>query len=426
MADFGKALKQLRRSQAAPETAAAEFSSRFSLRRQLEFLKARYRIHAGAPAGAAHVPSGCIESTPFGAHYVVRTGYPADHFHGRIRLSRFSTEDFQKLTLLMREETAPATRNRVVFLDTETTGMQGGVGICPFLVGAGFFVDDEFQVVQYFIRDFDEEPSMLHALGDLLSRFEVIVTYNGAAFDIPLLENRFTLARFAEPFQNMAHFDLLFTARRLWRNGHGSCRLTALESEIVSFARGADVPGAAIPRIYFDFLNGRSNSALRGVFVHNVNDIVSLAALTIAASDRVTSEPAPLDEPLDLYSLARILESSSEWRRSISVYEMAIAGGLPEHMHLKALENLAVLLRRNGDHGRSLEICLNLMRKPGFSMAGYEGAATHYERIERNWEAARSVVREALDRLAPSSAKPLWRKLLERRWERLQQKGIRF
>ena len=58
----------------------------------------------------------------------------------------------------------------------------------------------------------------------------------------------------------MSHLDLLFTARRLWRNGHGSCRLVALEREMISFMRGPDVPGSMIPRAYFDYLQHKPAS----------------------------------------------------------------------------------------------------------------------------------------------------------------------
>src|SRR5207253_2677646 len=152
------------------------------------------------------------------------------------------------LMTLMREKGTVPERDRIIFLDTETTGIQGGTGMCPFLVGVGFFFGDEFQILQFFIRDFDEEPSMLLALTQLLERFKLVITYNGAAFDIPLLETRFTLARLDNPFENLSHYDLLFTTRRLWRHGHGSCRLTALEREMISFVRGPDIPGAMIPR----------------------------------------------------------------------------------------------------------------------------------------------------------------------------------
>jgi len=310
-----------------------------------------------AIAAADILPPGDVESSPLGSHYAVRGLYPHDYFHGKVRLSRFSTTDLECLMLLMKERGTVPSRDRIVFLDTETTGIQGGAGMCPFLVGLGCFAGDEFHMLQYFIRDFDEEPSMLHALGERLSGFELVVTYNGTAFDIPLLETRFTLARLDSPFQNLSHFDLLFTARRLWKNGHGSCRLTALEREMLSFFRGPDVPGSMIPRVYFDYLQRRPSSTLNGVFTHNVHDVVSLAALTLHACDRVTLEPARLDEPLDLYSLARILQNSRDWRRSIHFYEMALAGGLAEPVQKKARDELFVAYRRAGDHERARATC---------------------------------------------------------------------
>ncbi len=292
--------------------------------------------------------------------------------------------------------------------------------MCPFLVGLGYFGGDEFQVVQFFIRDFDEEPSMLLALEELLRTFDLVVTYNGAAFDIPLLDTRFTLARLENPFVGMSHFDLLFTARRLWRNGHGSCRLVALETEMLSFMRGPDVPGAMIPRAYFDYLQRRPSAILRSVFTHNMHDVVSLAALTVHACDRVTLEPAALDDPLDLYSLARVFESSADWRRSIRLYEMALAEGIPEPMRQKVLENLAVVCRRAGQHTRALEICEELMRSQEFSMTGYEGAANYYERIAHDGDAALRILEEALNR----ADRGRWLLLLKARWQRLQQRKL--
>jgi uncharacterized protein YprB with RNaseH-like and TPR domain len=387
----------------------------FDLRQQLEFL----REHV---APRSILPPGSVESTPFGSHYLIRATYAHDYFHGKVRLNRFSSEDLRCLMTLMREKGSVPDRDRIIFLDTETTGIQGGTGMCPFLVGVGFFSADEFQIVQFFIRDFDEEPSMLVALTQLLERFKLVITYNGTAFDIPLLETRFTLARLDNAFENLSHFDLLFTTRRLWRNGHGSCRLTALEREMISFFRGPDIPGAMIPRAYFDYIRRKTNPALPSVFTHNAHDVVSLAALTIQACDRVTLEPAALDDPLDLYSLSRVLENSAGWRRSIPLYEMAIAGGLPEPVLRKALENLSIVCRRAGEHERSRELCAELMRHPEFSMTGYEGAAIYYERIARDLDAALRILEEGLARANSARC----HKLLKSRWDRLQQKAIRY
>jgi uncharacterized protein YprB with RNaseH-like and TPR domain len=369
---------------------------------------------------------GAEEVTPLGRHLVVRKVYGDDHYHGIVRLSRFSCADLERFMTLMKKKGCVASRDRIVFLDTETTGIQGGTGMVPFLVGVGYFEGSDFHMVQYFIRDFDEEHSMLLALGELLQRFELVITYNGASFDLPLLEARFTLARLNSPFTELTHLDLLPGARRLWRNGHGSCRLAALESKIVTFFRGEDIPGAMIPRAYFEFLHGRGLAVMGGVLKHNLDDVVSLAALTVCACDCTTREPAAFDNPLDLYSLARIMENTAEWQRAADFYERALRGGLVDPILMKAQENLAALARRAGNHTRALVLCEELIARESFSMVGYEGAAIHYERIAGVPRRALEVVESALARLDGVLETDRWRKSLSVRRDRLRQKAMQF
>jgi uncharacterized protein len=423
MPDFGKALQQLRPKQSPQRLLFQSDSPVVSLGQQLAFLKSRSPRQCVTEAVA---PDGVEEITPFGRHLAIRRIYGADEYHGNVRLGRFSCSDLQRLSTLMKEKASVPHRDSIVFLDTETTGLHGGTGMVPFLVGLGYFSGDDFIVIQYFIRDFDEEPSMLLALGDVLQRFKLIVTYNGATFDLPLLEARFTLARLNTPFDRMGHLDLLPAARRLWRNGHGSCRLAALENKIAGFLRGPDVPGAMIPRSYFDFLQGRGAATMNGVLKHNVHDIVSLAALTVCAADRIVSEPARLDNPLDLFSLGRIVENTTEWKRAITFYEWALAGGLPDPLRFKARENLSVLCRRAGDQARSLELSRELMAAADFSMTGYEGAAIYYERVAGDAVRALEIVDRALSRLQDTPANKRYRASLQSRRERLKQKAISF
>jgi uncharacterized protein YprB with RNaseH-like and TPR domain len=419
MPDFGKALRQLRPKESPQRLLFQSDSPVASLGQQLAFLKSRSPRQCVTEAVA---PDGVEEITPFGRHLAVRKIYGPNEYHGNVRLGRFSCSDLQRLSTLMKEKAAVPHRDSIVFLDTETTGLHGGTGMVPFLVGLGYFSGEDFIVIQYFIRDFDEEPSMLLALGDILQRFKLVVTYNGATFDLPLLETRFTLARLNSPFADLGHLDLLPAARRLWRNGHGSCRLAALEHKIAGFFRGPDVPGAMIPRSYFDFLQGRGASTMNGVLKHNVHDIVSLAALTVCAADRMVSEPARLDNPLDLFSLGRIVENTAEWKRALTFYEWALAGGLPDPIRSKARENLAVLCRRSGDHSRSLGLCRELMAGAVFSMVAYEGAAIYHERVAGDAVAALETVERALSRLEDTPGNKRYRVSLQARRERLKQK----
>ena len=399
-----------------------------SLSTQLGFMRNLRYVPVSTGRGLLEqpsLPSGSEHSNMFGRHFQVRKTFTDDYYHGIVRLSRFAVPELQRLMELMRQRATASDRDRICFLDTETTGIQGGTGMCPFMVGVGHFSGDDFQMIQFFMRDFDEEPSMLCALGELLGGFDLVITYNGATFDVPLLETRFTLARLDNPFERMGHFDLLNTARRLWRNGHGSCRLTALE-KLIMFMRGPDVPGAAIPRVYFDFVQHRDVPELPSVFTHNVYDVVTLAALTIHATDCVTNEPATFDSALDQYSLARVVENSADWRRAADLYERALQGGLPDPHRTKALENLSVIYRRAGEHTRAFEICAALMQGEAFSMAGYEGAAVYHERFGGDVESALRVVEEGLHRLDDSAAHKRSRSLLHTRWQRLQQKVIGF
>ena len=145
---------------------------------------------------------------------------------------------------------------RLLFLDTETTGLAGGTGTYAFLVGAAWLEGDRLAVTQFFMRDFDEEPALLAALEPLLTRATAVVTFNGAGFDLPLLETRFVLARRRWPAA-LTNLDLLRPARRVWTGWLADCRLATLESEVLGLARDDDVPGALIPLLYFDYLRTR-------------------------------------------------------------------------------------------------------------------------------------------------------------------------
>jgi len=107
-------------------------------------------------------------------------------------------------------------------MDPFLTGLAGGAGTVPFLVGLGYFSDDGFRIDQLFMRDLDEEHAVLHAVRERLKNCEALVSYNGKAYDLNILASRFTLSRMENPVQDLPHLDLLFTVRRLWRLGSPS------------------------------------------------------------------------------------------------------------------------------------------------------------------------------------------------------------
>ena len=172
-----------------------------------------------------------------------------------------------------------ADAERWLFLDTETTGLAGGTGTYPFLVGLAWWEGGGLEVEQLFMREYSEEPSLLAALAERLAERPVLVTFNGKSFDWPLLETRYRMARTIPPPVPRAHLDFLHPARSLWRLRLGSVRLSQLERHVLGWDRGADLASELIPRIYLDFVRGGRAEALVPVFHHNQMDLRGLAGL---------------------------------------------------------------------------------------------------------------------------------------------------
>ena len=185
-------------------------------------------------------------------------------------------------------DSSPPDVRRMVFWDTETTGL-GGPGTYIFLVGLGYLEDDAFVVRQHFIRSPDEEAAMLREIAETLPLWPTMTTINGVSFDLPLLRTRMKAHDVKMDLSNVLHCDLLFGARRLWQRQLPNCRLQTLEEHVLDFKRQGDVPSAAVPGMYFDYLESGDLSSLEGVFHHNVLDIVSLAGLMVAMHEHVAA-----------------------------------------------------------------------------------------------------------------------------------------
>lgn len=151
--------------------------------------------------------------------------------------------------------------SQIAFLDTETTGLSGGTGTYAFLVGIGTWNSSGFLVEQFFMRDFDEEAAMICSLEERFSRLEVIVTFNGKCFDLPLLESRFIMHRRHWGRAQAVHLDLLHPCRRLWKLRLKDCSLSNLEARVLGWERDEDVPGHLIPQVYFKYARSGSSTA---------------------------------------------------------------------------------------------------------------------------------------------------------------------
>jgi uncharacterized protein YprB with RNaseH-like and TPR domain len=406
------------------------------LQQQLETLRARvaridrkYARFSEAPAQAAPALSPqramryieewlCGEEvvTSFGRHFETEKLYEGHRHHGSADIGALSDLPHDLLDTLsggLIERVPPA---EWAFLDTETTGLAGGTGTCAFLVGVGRITPDGFRVRQFFMRDYPEEASLLHALSKHLEPFRVMITYNGRAFDQPLLETRYLLNRARPPFARIEHLDLLYGARRLWKLRFESCRLTDLENQILGVERHGDLPGALIPYIYFEYLRTREAARLLPVFQHNAVDILTLACLTgivpYAFKDPVN---VPLKHGAEMAGIARWLREAGEFEQARLLFRRAVDAGLRDELVFRTLWDLALIERKLGDDGAALAIWddLSAARNP-YRVRALEQLAKHHE--HRSKDCARALEYTRAARALEDSAD------LERREQRLKKR----
>lgn len=165
---------------------------------------------------------------------------------------------------------------RLLYLDIETCGLSAAP---VFLVGIGFAVERNVVFRQYFARDYAEERALLAEIAALAAGFDALATFNGKTFDAPFLRDRAVHHRvpFALP---QPHLDLLWMARRRWRDHLPNCRLQTLEWRILRRRRGGDVDGSEIPGLYHDYVKRGEPHRLVPVFHHNLLDVVAMVELT--------------------------------------------------------------------------------------------------------------------------------------------------
>ncbi len=246
----------------------------------------------------------------------------------------------------------------VAFIDTETTGLAGGTGTLPFMIGVGRFSNEGFLTTQVFIRNPAEERAQLDIFDKLMTGVKTIVSYNGKAFDAPILNTRFTMNGMPSPLHDMTHIDLLPLSRRFWRRRLDSRGLKDIEYEILHYSREQlDVPGWEIPVLYFNYLRTGDPDPLVGVFYHNVIDIESLAALFLYFNN-LSDEPGSNNHlhPVDLFSMAMQIEEAGEIDLAINMYERLLLEELPEHIRPELQLRYARILKRRGDFSHTVDV----------------------------------------------------------------------
>jgi uncharacterized protein YprB with RNaseH-like and TPR domain len=369
---------------------------------------------------------GRAATNAFGECLVIDRRYESDRWHGDVRIAECEIGDAGSLGLLDPQLAGARTARRTVFVDLETTGLSGGAGTVAFLVGCGFFDLGAFQVRQFLLTSYSAERALLTAVAEFFDDADLIVSYNGKTFDLPVMETRWLFHRMEMPLEGVPHFDALHTARRLWKPRavdpmDGGCRLSTLERTLFDVRRVGDVPGFEIPSRFFHFMRSGDPRPLEPVLEHNRLDLVSLAAVTARAVRLVAEGADGCPDGSQALAVGRIYERAGLFDRAEACYRRAAStearaaatetrADATETMDVRceSLYRLGLRCRRERRFTEAVAIWRELLalteprwarRQPtvaALRQYAVEALAIHHEHRDRDLETARDLAMFAL------------------------------
>lgn len=400
-----------------------------SLREQLQRIEAMASRQREARAESSMIGSrlrleemldGREVATPLGACYEVKAVYRETYRHGHHCIGAFRDVDAKGLNLFCAGvDGAGGGAEDFLFLDLEATGLSLGTGTYGFLIGLGYFRDSQFHIHQVLLRNFDEEPAFLFHARRLMEPFRYFVTFNGKAFDLPLLETRFAMWSQVDGLAGKVSWDLLYAARRLWSDRLEDCRLGTIERERLRVVRqGPDIPGEQIPGVYLRYVHEGDARDLDRVLYHNAMDVLTMTSLAIQI-DLALKEKNPFQS--NLFSVGRYYERKGIRATGSEFFEAASARAASFEEKDRALFHLAALRRREGRHAEAAGIWREIIEREGHGFADCcVELAKHLEHRAGEYEEAIGLVLRALERVGPEEVR--LRAEIEKRLQRLKRK----
>ncbi|MDA3834634.1 MAG: ribonuclease H-like domain-containing protein, partial [Spirochaetales bacterium] len=159
----------------------------------------------------------------------------------------------------------PRFRDSTAFLDIETTGTHQECQITTIALYDGV------QILTF------SNGHNLHTFPEVLEKYNVIVTYNGKCFDVPIIEHFFNIK------VNQAHIDLRSILAQIGLKGglKGCEKLLGIDRQELS---GVDGYGAVL--LWKEYQRCQRSDVLETLLAYNIADAVNLEPLLIHAYNR--------------------------------------------------------------------------------------------------------------------------------------------
>ncbi|TLS35206.1 ribonuclease H-like domain-containing protein [Pseudalkalibacillus caeni] len=331
--------------------------------------------------------------------------YPISYQHGRNRFEELEdiVRQWNAFSLDHPLSSKDLRPEDLLFFDTETTGLGGGVGNTIFLLGYSQYTEEGVRLKQYFLPGPGAEVPFYQKFLRDVKELKNLVTYNGKAFDWPQVKTRHTLIRDRLPeLPAFGHYDLLHGARRMWKNRLESVKLSLVEQEILQFVREEDTPGYLAPMLYFEYIKDQDPELISDVLLHNEKDILSLITLYVHLSKILLQMKDTVVNTEEQYEVARWYETIGHADHAAVIYE----GLLKSSYGFKAKEKLSYLYKKKkqwknaellwkelSESSRKPEFDVELSKLYEHTLKDFEQAFYYAEKAYQKWKETNRILK---------------------------------
>ena len=179
----------------------------------------------------------------------------------------------------------PCPADKACFFDIETTGLSPQISSL-YLIGAAYVKDGSFYLVQWFADDYISEKEILSSFAEFSSAFCTFVHYNGATFDIPYLEKKYSSHKLPSPFDGRESLDLYRLVKKkknLFKTP--DMKLQTME-KLLCFQRNDRFTGKDCIELYTEFMqrkffrDEKAKLLQNNLLLHNHDDLVGTLLCT--------------------------------------------------------------------------------------------------------------------------------------------------
>ena len=349
---------------------------------------------------------------------IIESIFSLEDIYGDTRLSEWNDISLKSMSLLFSDQNIKdLNMNKILYFDTETTGLSGGTGTIPFMLGFGYFEENVYKTKIFILNDISAEEEMLSSVDEFIvsGDFSATITYNGKSYDFPLMETRYILNRKRFPLLKIPHLDFLYPARTIWKNTYESRRLGYLGDVLLGISRDDDIDGSQIPPLYFSYLRTGNFSLIEKVIFHNELDLVGLSVLVLKGLKYIENI-SNIDDEGEILGVGDLYERSLDLINAELKYKYLIDNSERYEIKEKAIKRMSKIKKRAKLFNEAAELWELL--EDSEDKDSHRELAMYYEHRNKNYIKALNYAEKGMKKeLSDHKKKDLYKRI-----ERLKKK----